>query len=120
MNRNVEWADSHSGEIDAHKGTIKIYPLAASCPGTAAKGDGRPRPATVITCEATCDAERCELFGNWPNKAKRQLAGRHDWSEMDGTHLFLTSCASRPTVSWPCSASLRAVRTVLHHRWLCM
>ena len=41
-------------------------------------------------------------------------------SKTDGSRPFLTSCASRSTVSWPCLASFKAVRTVLHHRWLRM
>ena len=87
-NGHIEQQYSYSDEAHAQEGTGNIHAPAICVSRTTAEGSGRPWPTANTTGEAVCDTEWCEPSGNWPDKAREQLTGRHDWSETDRARLF--------------------------------
>ena len=78
MSGCVEQQYSCSDEAGAREGTGDTHTPAVHSPRTMAKGSGGPWPAANTTGKAICGTEWRESFGNWPNKARKQLTGRHE------------------------------------------
>ena len=85
---HIEQQYSCSDKAGAREGTGDIHALAICSPRTMAKGSGGSWPTTNTTGETVCGTDQCKLFRNWLNETRKQLAGRHDWSETDGACLF--------------------------------
>ena len=88
MSRCIEQQYSCSEEASAREGMGNIHALAVCGSRTTAEGSSGLRPTANTTGETVCGTKQCELFRNWPNKARRQSTGRHDWSETDRARLF--------------------------------
>ena len=65
-----------------------IHVPAVHSPRTMAKGSDRPWPTANTTGKTICGTKWHESFGKWSNETRKQLARRHNWSEMDRAHLF--------------------------------
>ena len=64
-----------------------IHTPAIHPPRTTAKGCSGPWPTVNATGETVCGTKWGESSGNWPNKARKQSARRHDWSETSAEHV---------------------------------